>query len=266
MEEQSDSVFWASLFEQKKTLQKLIEESRADGDFYLLLIISSFISTLGLILDNTIIVIGGMLVAPLLFPILSLAMGITTANKNSIIRSSNIILKSIFTIFFIALITSFLFRNVASGVSEKNILLQNIEPNLIFFLVSFAAGVAAAYTWVKQNLSSALPGIAVTVALIPPISAISIGLIYYDSAIVSGALALFIINIFGITISALIVFSLFGFSKLQKEEEKLIQQEEIEDLSHVKNKLEATKERLEKVNEKIEDTVQESKRNEDNIE
>lgn len=256
MNEKGDSVFWASFFQQKKTLQKLIEESRADGDFYLLLIVSSFISTLGLVMDSVIILIGGMLVAPLLFPILSLAMGITTTNKDSVTRSLTIILKSIFTVFFVALITSFLFRQ---NVAEETILLENIHPTLMLFLASFAAGIAAAYTWVKQNLSSALPGIAVTVALIPPLAAVGVGLTQVDPYVVSGALTLFLINLLGITVSSLIVFSLFGFSRLQEEEEKLIRQETIEDLSHVKSKLEATKEKLEHVTEKIEETQEEAK-------
>lgn len=263
MNDQNDTVFWASFFEQKKTLQKLIEESRADGDFYLLLIVSSFITTLGLILDSAIILIGGMLVAPLLFPILSLGMGITTANKDSIIRSGVIIIKSAFAVFFIALITSFLFRQ---EVPDDAILLGNMRPNLILFLVSFAAGIAAAYTWVKQNLSSALPGIAVTVSLIPPLAAVGVGLTEGSAYTVSGALTLFLINLLGIAVSSLIVFSLFGFSRLHNEEEKLLQQETIEDLAHVKNKLEATKVRLEHVTEKIEETKEKTRLQEENQE
>tara|TARA_Y100000310_G_scaffold263171_1_gene273213 strand:- start:2169 stop:2954 length:786 start_codon:yes stop_codon:yes gene_type:complete len=247
MAKDDSSVFWASLFEQKKSLKKLIEESRADGDFYIFLIVSTFIATLGLVMDSAIIVIGGMLVAPLLFPILSLAMGITTSNIDSINRSFVIILKATSLVLFVSILTSFLFR----GEDVINGTLLVIDPTLILFLVSFAAGIAAAYAWVKQNLSAALPGIAVSVSLIPPLAAVGVGITYANGSVVFGSLTVFIINLLGITVSALIIFSLFGFSRLQREEEKLIQQEAIEDLSHVKNKLAATKEKLEHVTEEI---------------
>ena len=69
----ADQVFLASFFEQKKSLEKLISESRADAAFYLLLSASALITTLGLLVDSAIVIIGGMMVAPLLFPILSFA-------------------------------------------------------------------------------------------------------------------------------------------------------------------------------------------------
>jgi uncharacterized hydrophobic protein (TIGR00271 family) len=252
LEKKGESVFWASLFEQKKSLKKLIEESHAGSSFYLFLSVSAFITTLGLLLDSAVVVIGGMLVAPLLIPILSLSMGITTANKDSILRSLNIIFRSVVLVLVISIATTFLF---GGDVLTQNILI-NIQPDLIFFFVALAAGLAAAYAWVKQNLSATLPGIAVSVALIPPLSAVGVGIVYAEGVLVSGALTLFLINLLGITMSALIIFSLFGFARLAREEEKLIKEEVVEDLSKVKNKLEATKEKLKHVTEQIEEVAQ----------
>lgn len=242
-----EAVFWTSFFEQKKSLEKLIEESREDSSFYLFLSISAFITTLGLILDNGIIVIGGMLVAPLLYPILSLSMGITTSNKDSITRSLSIILKATLTIFLISFISTFLF---GGDVADQEILLL-LNVSLPFFLVSFSAGIAAAYSWVKQNLSAALPGVAIAVALIPPISAAGIGLAYLDSNLVASSITLYIANLLGISLAGLIIFSLFGFSRLHREEDKLIQREKVDKLVHEQVKLEKTKEELEEVTGKI---------------
>ena len=195
-----------------------------------------------------------MLVAPLLFPILSLAMGVTTSNIESIMRSISIIFKSVALVFFIAFITTFL---LGGEELDQSLVLQ-ITPNLMFFLVALTAGFAAAYSWVKQNLSATLPGVAISVTLIPPLCAVGIALHYIELSIVSGSVTLFLLNLLGIVVAGLVTFSLFGFSRLQKEEKKLIQEERAEHLIHKKAKLEKTKENIEKVEEKIEKVQAES--------
>lgn len=246
-------VFWTSFFQQKKSLEKLIEESRADQNFYLLLSVSSFITTLGLVADSAIVVIGGMLVAPLLFPILSFAMGITTANLDSITRSANILIRSIFIVFIISMLSSLLFRN--DNIAGQGSMIENIIPNLLYFLVAFAAGIAAAYTWVRPNLSAALPGVAVAVALIPPLTAVGVGMTHGLGYLIIDSISLFFLNFLGIAIGALIIFSLFGFSHFRKEEEELIEKEKEEKLFSVRQKLSETKEKLEGVENKIEEKV-----------
>lgn len=245
------SVFWASFFEQKKSLEKLIEESRADSAFYLLLSVSAFITTLGLLIDNAVVVIGGMLVAPLLFPILSLAMGITTANIESIGRSITTIGKSIFAVVVISGVTAFLFRDYGLGQE----IINRAHPDLTFFLIAFSAGLAVSYSWVKQNVAASLPGVAVSVALLPPLAAVGIGIAFLDASVVSGATTLFLINLLGIALAAMIIFLLFGFSYLKREEKKLIEDEKVDQLIHEKAKLDKTKQELEEVTEKIEEKV-----------
>lgn len=249
MPEEKRSVFWTNFFEKRESLEKLIEQSRADMDFYLLLSISAFITSLGLLADNSVIVIGGMLVAPLLFPILSLSMGITTSNKDSIMRSLRTIVKAVILVLLISSLSGFLLREESL---DQEIFSRTV-PTLHFFLVAFAAGVAAAYTWVKQNLSVTLPGIAIAVALIPPLSAVGIGVNYLDADLIGGALMLFLLNILGIVVSALLMFSLFGFSGMQQVEKKLIEKEEIERLENTKAELNSAVEKLEKVTEQIEE-------------
>jgi uncharacterized hydrophobic protein (TIGR00341 family) len=244
-----ESVLWASFFEQKNSLEKLIEESRADSNFYFFLSISSLITTLGLLTDNVVVVIGGMLVAPLLYPILSLSMGITTSNLGSIVRSLKTIGKSVLLVLIISILTSIFFG--AGEITQKLLITPPSIP--AFFLVAFAAGLAAALAWVRQNLSASLPGVAVAVALIPPLAAMGISIPFVDRTLLLGAVTLFIANLFGISLAALIIFSLFGFSRFQKEEKELIQKEEIEQLTQTKTKLDKTKEKLEEVEERIEE-------------
>jgi len=218
-------VFLTNFFEQKRTIESILKESRAGGSFYLLLGVSAFITTLGLLINNAVIIVGGMLVAPLLFPILSLGMGIATSSQDAIVRSFKVIFKSVGIIFLVAFITAFILNNKEA---TDQILLAS-TPDLIFFLVAFASGIIAAYTWVKENISGTLPGIAVAVSLIPPLAAIGISVSLFSKDIFSGSITLFLINFLGIVLASTIVFSLFGFSGLQKIQEEKIQEERQEE-------------------------------------
>ncbi len=214
-------VLFTNFFEQKRTIDSLLKESRAGSTFYLFLSLSSFIITLGLLINNAVIIIGGMLVAPLLFPILSLGMGIATSSRGAIKRALGIITKSACIVFAVAFVTAFLLN--AREVTGQMELASSF--NLIFFLTAFASGIIAAFAWVKENISSTLPGIAVTVSLIPPLAVSGIAASIFSRDLFSGSLTLFLINLLGIVVASTIVFALFGFPALQGVEEREIHEE-----------------------------------------
>jgi len=214
-------VLLTNFFEQKKTIETLTEESRADMDFYLFLGASSIITALGLMLDSSIVVIGGMLVAPLLFPILSLGMGVVTSSKDAIIRSIDILWKSIIIVFLFSFVLAFLLNG--SGVTET--MYRASQATLSHFLIAFVSGIVASFAWVKRNINASLPGIAVSVSLIPPLATFGIGISMFEKGITSGSLLLFMINLLGIVLASVIVFSLFGFSGLQSVQEQIIDDE-----------------------------------------
>lgn len=214
-------VFLTNIFEQKRTIESLLKESHAGNTFYLFLSLSAFIITLGLLINNAIIIIGGTLVGPLLFPILSLGMGIATSSKEAIIRAFKIIGKSVMIVFAVSFATAFLLN--AQEITEQMKLVSNF--NLIFFLVAFASGIIAAFAWVKENISATLPGIAITVALVPPLTVSGIALSLLSKELFSSSIMLFLVNFLGIVVASTIVFVLFGFPSLQKIEERKIKEE-----------------------------------------
>lgn len=218
------SVFITNFFEQKRTLESLIEESKAGSPFYLMISVSAFVTTLGLIINSPIIIIGGMLVAPLLFPILALGMGITTSSSDVLVRTAKTMLKSVALVFFISYIAAFIFN--AREITYQMQLAS--DPNLLFFLVAFASGIIGAYAWAKETITSTLPGVAVTVSLIPPLSLTGVSLALFSKALFTGSLTLFLVNLLGIVAASAIVFSLFGFSGLQRVAEKKIEEEKID--------------------------------------
>lgn len=219
-----DPVFSSGFWEQRKTIESLVKESRTDTDFYLFLSFASFITTLGLHINNPVVIVGAMLVAPLLFPILALGMGIVTSSRDSIRRSIIILGKSIIGVVGISFLTSFLLNQRV--VTEQ--IINASTPNLLFFFVAVFSGVIASYSWVKQSISSTLPGIAITVSLVPPLSAVGIAISLFSRTVFSGSLMLFIINLIGIVLASILVFSLFGFASMRKIQEKTIKDEQKE--------------------------------------
>lgn len=218
------SIFITTFFEQRRTIHSLLEESQANNSFYVFLSAASFIISLGFLANSLLIIVGGMLAAPLLFPVLSLGMGIATSSGSAIQRAFLVILKSIIITLIISFVTAFIFHD--GGINEQMSVWS--EPSLLFFLTAFTSGIIAAFAWIKENIKTTLPGIAVTVTLLPPLALVGVSFSIFSREVFTGSIEIFLINLLGIVLGSTLIFSLFGFSKLQDVEEKRIKEEKLE--------------------------------------
>lgn len=216
-----DSIFTVSFPEQEEALKTLLKESRERNGFYWLLGVAAFVVTLGLLINSLEAVIGGALLAPLLYPILSLALAVVTSSRLSLRRSLKFLGKASALVIVVGAATTFLF----GAFTNSSAIILATMPSLPVFLIAFASGLAVTYAWVKQELSAALPGVAMSVSILPPLAGVGAGLVLLSYDLVSQSLLLLIINWLGMTGAAIIVFSLFGFSPLQGEEEEKIVEE-----------------------------------------
>ncbi len=221
-----------------KFCSNIIDSSAPTADFYFLVILSTLIVALGLLADSVILVIGGMLVTPLLSPILAISLGIVINDHKVIVRSVRIFLSSLLFAFIITFIVGLI---SATPVSQL-LLIKIMQPSLFTLLIAFIAGIAASYTWVKPELNETLPGIAVTVTLIPPVTAIGLTVANGEWSMFRNVLNVLLINIFGIIVASLIVFTLMDFYKakekviaeVNKEEKKIKKEKEKKEASHNK--------------------------------
>ncbi len=206
---------------QVKVAEELIESSGLSANFYVMLVLSTIVVTLGLLVNNTAVVIGGMLITPLLTPILSMSLGIVIADKTLIYRSAKIILYSVGIVIGISLMITFLFPIAEVNGEISNRLISDIP----YFLVAFSAGLAGTFAWSKKDMSAMMPGVAIAVSLLPPLSVIGIGVAMFSFEIVRGSLVAFLFNIFGIVLGSVIIFSLLNFHKAKKETVKAVKDE-----------------------------------------
>lgn len=226
-----------TISEEDKTqaIRQLIEDASPDFDYFLLIGLSVVMATLGLLAGSETIVIGAMLLAPLLAPILALALGISMPNHKLIYRSFTTLLWSVFYAVAASVFATFLFAFGDAAQVMNPIIAARIEPSLLYFLVAVVSGFAVSYATVKPDLSATLPGIAIAVALVPPIAVVGIGVAWADSAIIAGSLVMFLINVFGIVFAAMATFSLldvhhkrFLADKTIKKETERIEEEKQE--------------------------------------
>ncbi len=203
--------------EQKEAVESLINQGTLHSGYYLMLFLATLIVTPGLLIDNVAVVIGGMILAPLIVPILSLSLSLVSGNGHGMLRSLKILLISI----VLVVVTSAILTTVLSrAYSEPTSLMQTqITPGIYVFL-AFCSGIAGAFAFVKKNLAQAIAGVAVTVSLLPPICAVGIGLSLGKYALVENSSILLISNFVGMCMAAFIVFWVLGFLDAGKDEEK----------------------------------------------
>lgn len=211
--------------EKQEAVQKLIEYSYPNTDFYLMVILSVAMATFGLLLNSASVVIGSMLIAPILYPTLSLAMGVTMNNRAVLHKSAIALVKA----FLFALGTSFvitvLFGTRYGAISSAEII-SRTGPSLMHAGVAVIAGFAASFALIKPKLSEMLPGVAISVALVPPIAVTGIGIAVGNLGMIRGSFLLFLINALGVVFTSLLVFSLMNLYTKRGAADRAIHEED----------------------------------------
>ena len=211
--------------DKSRAVESLICSSTPRQDFFLLVILSILMATFGLLINNAAVIIGSMLVAPILSPILSLSLGVVLADSLLISRSFYTLVKSVvFAVAAAGIVTLFF----APNFQMTSEILLRAEPTLIYASIAFVAGLAASFALVKPHLSETLPGIAISVALIPPLAVTGIGIARFDWILISNSFLLFLLNAVGIIFASMIVFSLMHLYIKRNVADKTIEKEERE--------------------------------------
>lgn len=206
-------------------IEKLICDSTPRQEFFMMVILAILMATFGLLIDSSAVIIGSMLIAPILFPILSLSLGIVISDSKLIARSFYTLLKSTaIGVAGAALLTTF-FSSQEYGLTDE--IIARTEPSLAYVGIAVIAGLAASFALVKPHLSETLPGIAISVSLMPPLAVVGIGIARMNWTIISSSLTLFLINAAGIVFASMLVFSLMNLYLKRKVAKETLEKEEL---------------------------------------
>lgn len=178
--------------------------------FAFLMALSVIIATVGLLVDSPAVVIGAMLLAPLITPMLASAAALLMVWPRRVFASALVVAGA--TVGSVALSwgLSTLVPDAATATLPDEVL-SRTTPNVLDLVVALAAGAAGAYALVREELGMALPGVAIAVAVLPPLTAIGVTLDLGDLDMALGAALLYLANGTAIVLAAGVVFVATGF-------------------------------------------------------
>ena len=156
----------------KDLFTALRDDAQINGIYIGLMVLSTMLAATGLYLDSASVIIGAMLLAPLMAPIVSLSMGILRAEIGMINKSIGKIVIGI----LIALFSSALITLLFPDKPVTNEMLARVNPTLLDLAVAIISGIAAAYSKSFKEIIQSLAGVAIAVALVPPLTVAGIGI------------------------------------------------------------------------------------------
>jgi len=193
------------LFEEPERQRKIIR-------FFCLLVLATSIATFGLVADSVATVIGAMIVAPLMLPIMGVAFGVGIGDRKIIFSSLIISILGIVTAIGIGFLITWAFRNLINVDTNTQVIMRT-TPRLIDLLAALATGFAGAFATGRKDVSDTLPGVAIAISLVPPLANVGILAAVGRLDLAFGSLILFVTNYLAILLTGAFIFSMMGYSK-----------------------------------------------------
>ena len=189
--------------------------------FFFCLIGAALIASYGIANQSTAVVIGAMLIAPLMTPILGTSFAATHGDLHGAIKTFSI--STLGTLSVIA--TSFIIaKTIPTGIPiiGNPEIESRISPSLVDLYIAIGAGLVGAYVLARPTMSDAFPGVAVAVALVPPLCVTGISLASGYWAYAYQSFLLFTVNFFAVQISSSIIFFFLGYGSRRNENQTRI--------------------------------------------
>ena len=197
---------------------QLRDSCTPDFDFFLLVVLSAVIATLGLLTNSAAVIIGAMLVAPLMSPIIGLGLASLTGDARLFRDSGVALARGGLMAVLMAVVLTFGNRYLPFVTLQElpAEVMARTRPSPIDLTIAMAGGMAAAFALAMPSISAALPGVAIATALMPPLCTIGIGIAMGRWDVAGGALLLFLTNAVTIAFAAMLVFFALGFAPLRE--------------------------------------------------
>ncbi|MEE8407510.1 MAG: DUF389 domain-containing protein [Acidimicrobiia bacterium] len=177
--------------------------------FFTLMGFATGIAAFGIIADSTAVVIGAMLVAPLMTPLMGTSLAMVMGWPRRAAMSGGVALGGILFAIGLSVLFGWMYGPEISTVANSQVA-SRIGPTVVDLAIAIAAGGAGAFALSRPDVSDSLPGVAVAIALVPPLSVVGLMISQAEWSAASGALLLFITNLVAIILVGGAVFILTG--------------------------------------------------------
>ena len=189
------------------------------NDVYIMVLIATIASFVGLIQNEVAIIIGGMLISPLIGPISSFSLNSVLGRRKQLIDSIRFIAKTIISAILIASAVSFIFSFFITIEMTPEIS-SRAQVNPLFIIFAILLGIAGGLALVT-SFAESMTGVAIAVALVPPAAVVGIGLGTFSFEIALFSFLNLLANLLGIVIGFMVTFLIKKISPRKYQEKKI---------------------------------------------
>jgi uncharacterized hydrophobic protein (TIGR00271 family) len=179
-------------------------------NFFVLLILATVIATYGVLSNSTATVIGAMIVAPLMGPIMATTAAVVMGSLPRALRALALVGAGVAAVIVCAYLLAVIVPDVAISFTSNGEITSRINPNLFALLTALGAGAAGAFITSRAEIADSIGGVAIAISLVPPLCVVGIALQQAQYGPALGALLLFLTNFLAILLAGGIVFVALG--------------------------------------------------------
>lgn len=180
--------------------------------FWLLLPLSAVIASAGVVGDSTATVIGAMIVAPLMIPIVGTVLAVVLADRDNLVRSLLLLAAGAAAVIAIGYLMGLVVETPVAEATNGQVAAR-VSPRLIDLIAALATGAVASIALARDDISDTLPGVAIAISLVPPLAVVGLTLEAGERDQALGALLLFVTNVSAILATGLAVMSAFHVAR-----------------------------------------------------
>ncbi|MGZ3629346.1 MAG: DUF389 domain-containing protein [Ktedonobacteraceae bacterium] len=189
--------------------------------FFTLLLLATVIANYGVLSNSTATVIGAMIVAPLMGPMMATTSAVVMGSLPRALRAFALTVAGIIAVILFSFLLSLIVPSFTISFTSNGEITSRINPGLYALLTALGAGAAGAFIISRAEIADALGGVAIAISLVPPLCVVGISLRCGQMSAARGALLLFMTNFLAILFAGGVVLVIIGLGKLAVSKEQL---------------------------------------------
>lgn len=190
-------------------------------NFFVLLLLATVIATYGVLSGSTATVIGAMIVAPLMGPIMATTAAVVMGSAERAWRALLLVVVGVSAVVLFSALLASIIPDVIISFTENGEIASRIQPGLLALFTALGAGAAGAFIISRAEIADSMGGVAIAISLVPPLCVVGIALSQGNWQAAGGALLLFMTNFFAILFAGGLVFLALGLGRVAQDQSQV---------------------------------------------
>ena len=203
---------YLSTFEDKLFIEGP-QTARRLTNFFTLLLLATVIATYGVLSNSTATVIGAMIVAPLMGPMMATTSAVVMGSLPRTLRAFALTVAGIVSVIILSYLLAWVVPDFTISFTSNGEITSRINPGLYALLTALGAGAAGAFIISRSEIADSIGGVAIAISLVPPLCVVGISLRSGQMSAARGASLLFMTNFLAILLAGGVVLVIIGLGK-----------------------------------------------------